>query len=90
MCKYDTEMEKMSTEDVWFSHREKIWEVTNGKFSWTEKEKIWDWDNCSVSFARAIKDKLRVVVRSNARINSTYLGEHLFTIFRKIMLRIKD
>ena len=65
--------------EVWFSHREKIWEVNNGKFSWTEKEKIWDWDSCTVSFGKTIDDKLRIVVRSNARVNSTYMGEHLLT-----------
>ncbi len=69
----------MLTGIVWFSHREKIWKVDNGRFSWTDEERIWDWDTCTVSFVRTIKDKLRVVVRSNANINSTYMGEHLFT-----------
>lgn len=68
----------MSTDLVWFSHREKIWEVNNGKFSWTEKEKIWDWDNCTVSFAKTNEEKIRIVIRSNAGINSTYMGKHLF------------
>jgi len=69
----------MSAGIVWFSHREKIWEVNNGRFSWTEKENIWDWDNCTVSFVRMNEDTVKIIVRSNASINSTYMGKKLFT-----------
>lgn len=70
---------EMSIKDVWFSHREEIFEVKNGRFSWTGKERIWDWNDCSVSFVRTIEHKLRVIVRSNANINSMYMGKYLFT-----------
>ncbi len=69
----------MSKGIIWFSHRENIYKVNKGKFSCTENEKIWDWDNCTVSFAYKKDEKLRFVIRSNARINSTYLGKNLFT-----------
>lgn len=38
----------MENKEVWFSHRENKWEVIDGKFSWTEKEDIWDFDHCTV------------------------------------------
>ncbi|MCE8423464.1 MAG: hypothetical protein J5U16_05980 [Candidatus Methanoperedens sp.] len=69
----------MSTGIIWFSHREEIFEVKNGKFSWTGEDKIWDWDNCTVSFVRTAEDIVKIIVRSTANINSTYMGKKLFT-----------
>ncbi|VVB93440.1 Uncharacterised protein [uncultured archaeon] len=68
----------MREEEVWFSHREKKWVVKDGKFSWTDTKEIWDWDNCTVDFAKTLKDELVVVVRSKTDANSTYLGKYLF------------
>ncbi|MHC1631962.1 MAG: hypothetical protein ACXQT4_06755 [Methanotrichaceae archaeon] len=30
----------MSSEEVWFSHRENIYEVGGGKFNWTDEKKF--------------------------------------------------
>ena len=65
----------MNTEEVWFSHREKKWEVTNGKFSWTDKEDIWDFDHCTVGIARTLENELIGVVRSRTNTNSSYMGD---------------
>ena len=61
--------------EVWFSHREKKWEVTNGKFSWTDKEDIWDFDHCTVGIARTLEKELIGVVRSRTDKNSTFMGD---------------
>jgi hypothetical protein len=79
----------MLDEIVWFSHREKIWEVNKGRFSWTDEKRIWDWDNCTVSFIRTIENKLMAVIRSNANINSTYMGEYLFT-WGRVPIEVKE
>lgn len=67
----------MPLEKVWFSRRARRWDVDeNGRFSWTAKIEIWDWDNCTVSLARTLKDKkLIVVVRSNDTKISRYKGK---------------
>ena len=70
----------MSAEEVWFSHRENKYEIKNKyfsrkkKFSWTDKEEIWDWDYCTVGLARTLNNKLIVVVRSKTNKNSQYMG----------------
>lgn len=69
----------MSSEEVWFSHREKKWDVKNGKFTWTDTKEIWDWDNCTIGLARTLKNELIVVVRSKTDTSSTYQGEYMFT-----------
>lgn len=71
--------DKMSSEEVWFSHREKKWDVKNGKFTWTDTKEIWDWDKCTVGLARTLKNELIVVVRSKYDTSSTYLGRYIFT-----------
>jgi len=65
----------LSSEEVWFSHRERIYEVKNGKFNWTDKEKIWNWDNCTIGLARTLKNEFIVVVRSNTNKNSRHMGD---------------
>ncbi|MFZ3170316.1 MAG: hypothetical protein WA130_22105 [Candidatus Methanoperedens sp.] len=64
----------MDNEEVWFSHREKKWEVIDGKFSWTDKEDIWDFDYCTVGIARTLENELICVVRSRTDKNSSYMG----------------
>ena len=66
---------------VWFSHLEKEFQVVNiglKKFvQWKEEEppKMWDWDNCMVSRAKALSDgKVRIVIRSKTNRNSDYMG----------------
>lgn len=61
--------------EVWFSHRERKWEVKDGKLLWMDKEEIWDWDNCTIKLARTLEDKLKLVVRSKTNKNSRYMGE---------------
>ena len=68
----------MDSEVVWFSHREKIYEIKKNRIEWTEEKKIWNWDRCTVSFVKtplsaadASSKKLRVVVRSNTNQNQT-------------------
>ncbi|MCL7412000.1 MAG: hypothetical protein M8353_00065 [ANME-2 cluster archaeon] len=65
----------MIDQEIWFSHREEIYEVKNGKFIWTNKEKIWNWDHCTIRLVRKSDKKLRVVVRSNTNLNSKYMGD---------------
>ncbi len=65
----------MVNQEIWFSHREEIYEVKNGKFIWTGKEKIWNWDHCTVQLVKKSDKKLRVVVRSNTNKNSKYMGD---------------
>jgi len=59
---------------LWFSHREEIYKVKNGKFSWTGEKRVWDWDSCTFGLVRTRKGKLRVVVRSETETFSTYMG----------------
>ena len=62
--------------EIWFSHRENIYEVENGDFHWTKKKKIWNWDHCTISLARSYKDNQLIgVVRSNSNTNSKYMGD---------------
>jgi hypothetical protein len=65
----------MNHEEVWFSHRENKWEVKDGKFSWTDKEDIWDFDHCTVGIARTLENELIGVVRSRTNKNSTFMGD---------------
>ncbi|MBN1234982.1 MAG: hypothetical protein JW999_02910 [Methanotrichaceae archaeon] len=68
----------MDSEEVWFSHREKIYEIKRNRIKWTEEKKIWNWDRCTVSLVKppispedASPKKLRVIVRSNTNQNQT-------------------
>lgn len=61
----------MNSEEVWFSHRENIFQIKEGSIEWTEEKKIWNWDRCTISLVKSPKKKLRVVVRSNANRNQT-------------------
>ncbi len=66
----------MPTKEVWFSHKEEKWNVTtDGKFSWTGKEEIWDFDQCVIGIARTIENELIGVVRSKTNQNSVYMGD---------------
>lgn len=70
----------MSQEKFWFSHREEIWEVKNGKFLWTGEKRVWDWDSCTIGLVRTRKNKLRIVVRSETDTFSTYMGNQDVTL----------
>jgi len=68
----------MISEEVWFSHREKIFRIKEGRIEWTNEKKIWNWDHCTISVVKtpqsqegSSQKKLRVVVRSNANRNHT-------------------
>jgi hypothetical protein len=61
----------MNSDEVWFSHREKIFQIKDGKVEWTDETKIWNWDHCTITLVKSPKKKLRVVVRSNANRNQT-------------------
>lgn len=64
----------MISKPIWFTVKEKKWQVDYfGKFSWTGKEEFWDSDTCTVSFARTLKDKCLIVVRSNQTIFSSFM-----------------
>lgn len=57
----------LSAESIWFSHREKVYLVDMGQFSWTDEEQIWDWDQLiTINLVRALEGKLRVVIRRKA------------------------
>ncbi len=66
----------LSSDKIWLSHRENKWKIGwFGKFSWTTKSEMWDWDNCTIDLARSLKDNsLIVVVRSTTNKNSSYMG----------------
>ena len=55
----------MGSNEVWFSHRENVYRIKRKRIEWTEQKKIWNWDRCTISFARSPTKRLRVVVRSN-------------------------
>jgi hypothetical protein len=38
----------MISEEVWFSHRERTFQIKEGKIEWTVEEKIWNWDRCTI------------------------------------------
>jgi hypothetical protein len=62
--------------EIWFSHIENIYEVEKGEFHFSEKKKVWNWDHCTISFARSYEDnKLIGVVRSSSNTNSKYMGD---------------
>lgn len=71
----------MSSEEVWFSHREykyevkEKWLILGKKFLLTDKKQTWDWDSCTVGIARALDNRLIVVVRSKTNKNSSYMGD---------------
>jgi hypothetical protein len=68
----------LSTDGIWFSHREEIWSVDTGKFHWTGDKRVWDFDSCTFELARTLREnKLRVVVRSKNDICSKYMGGKL-------------
>lgn len=63
---------------VWFTVKEKKWKVGFfGKFYWTGKEEFWDSDNCTVNFARTLKDKFLVVIRSSQTKRSSFMGKEV-------------
>jgi len=55
----------LGSNEVWFSHRENVYRIKRKRIEWTEQKKIWNWDRCTISFARSPTKRLRVVVRSN-------------------------
>jgi hypothetical protein len=71
---FQIEVRKMNTEKIWFSHRERKWDTTNGTFSWTDTKEIWDWDNCTIGIVRTPNEGVAIVVRSKTNKNSQYMG----------------
>ena len=68
----------MVSNTVWFTVKEKKWKVGFfGKFSWTGKEEFWDSDNCTVKFARTLKEKCLVVVRSSQIKYSSFMEKEV-------------
>ncbi|MGD6810374.1 MAG: hypothetical protein ACQCN3_11810 [Candidatus Bathyarchaeia archaeon] len=69
---------------VWFTVKEKKWKIGFfGKFFWTGKEELWDSDNCTINFARTIKNKYLIVVRSSQIKYSSYMEK---TVVLRYML----
>ena len=71
----------MIFEEVWFSHREKIFLIKEGRIEWTDEKKIWNWDHCTISLVKIpispesdSSKKLRVVVRSSTNQNQTSIN----------------
>lgn len=70
----------MEKSTVWFSHKEKTYETFKGipkvfsrkKFSWSKNYQVWDWDNCTVSAVKITDDKLRVIIRSENVVHSSF------------------
>ena len=72
---------QMSSSEVWFSHREKIFKINKGKIEWMDEKKIWTWDRCTISLADIPTSsegistkKLRVIVRSSTNQNQTSIN----------------
>jgi hypothetical protein len=72
---------RMIFEEVWFSHREKIFQIKEGRIEWTDEKKIWNWDRCTISLVKIpispesdSSKKLRVVVRSSTNQNQTSIS----------------
>ncbi len=66
----------MIPNNVWFTVKEKKWKVGFfGNFFWTGKEEFWDSDNCTITFARTVKDKCLIVVRSSQIKYSSFMGK---------------
>lgn len=61
--------------EIWYSLREKVWDTRSGKFRWTGKSQIWDWDKCTVGLARSWDDTLKLIVRSSNLKHSEYRGK---------------
>ncbi len=66
----------MVSDTVWFTVKEKKWKVGFfGKFSWTGREEFWDSDNCTINFARTVKEECLIVVRSSQIKYSSFMGK---------------
>ncbi len=63
--------------EIWYSVREKIWDTRSGKFRWTGKSQVWDWDKCTVGLARSWNDKLKLIVRSSNLKHSGYMDKEV-------------
>lgn len=61
--------------EIWYSVREKIWDTKPGKFRWTDKSQVWDWDKCTVGLARSRDDTLKLIIRSSNLKHSEYRGK---------------
>ena len=62
---------------IWFSHKEYVYDArlkdSQKVFYWSNESKVWDWDNCLVSFASIGRDRLRIIVRSSRLVYSKYM-----------------
>lgn len=67
----------LSQYEIWYSVREKIWDTRSGKFRWTGKYQVWDWDKCAVGLARSRNDALKLIVRSSNLRHSGYMGKEV-------------
>ncbi len=66
------------SDTVWFTVKEKKWKVGFfGKFSWTGKEELWDSDNCTISFARTVKEECLIVVHSSQKKYSSFMEKEV-------------
>ena len=70
-----------SPEDLfWLSHRARSYEVEHADyeniFSWKNNNLVmWDWDRCSITIGRRLKDgRIRFVIRSKTNRNSEFIG----------------
>lgn len=64
----------------WFSHKARRYEIEHSGyeniFAWKNNNMVmWDWDRCSLSIGRLLKNgKIRFVVRSKTNRNSEFIG----------------
>jgi hypothetical protein len=81
----------LSAEGIWFSHREKVYIADIGKFSWTDDDQIWDWDQLiTINLVRALEGKLRIVIRRRAVAESREQDENKRLVLdktKKVVLR---
>ena len=70
----------MENSTVWFSNKERVYDsfkrilkvFSKRKFTWREEFQVWDWSNCTVSAVKINEKKLRVIIRSEKIIPSSF------------------
>jgi hypothetical protein len=68
-------------ETFWFSHKARRYQIEHEEFenifTWKSNNQVmWDWDRCTISYGRLLKNgKIRFVVRSRTNRNSKYIGD---------------
>ncbi|HKU50131.1 MAG TPA: hypothetical protein VJP79_09290 [Nitrososphaera sp.] len=80
MPPFSDDLTTSSSPLFWFSHRARRYQIESSGFenvfTWQNNNMVmWDWDRCSISVGRLLKNgKIRFVVRSETNRNSEFIG----------------